>query len=1293
MATITGGAGDDLLSGTAESDSLLGGDGADTLLAGEGEDTLDGGAGRDRAVLDRSADTAPIAAFMLAPTRTGRVAGAVLAGVEDLTLLAGSGADGLVGAAGGDSLSGGAGADSLQGGAGNDTLLGGDGADWLLGGLGADALAGGAGADRFVLLEAGAAFLGSTLAATDRIVDFNPGAGDLLALRGQAAGTALDAIAAGTFAPPGGGPLLPIGFGGALAPAAAPEAGLALPDPTGGAAWLLHWLPSAAPGDGGGWLVLDADRDGQLGAGDFVLRLDLPAGAAIAAADFVPGTFALPGTGAPDTLAGSDGNDTVLGLGGNDLLDGGAGNDAMSGGDGNDTLLGGADSDTLEGGEGADTLLGGGATDLLRGGGGGDRLEGDDGADLLRGEAGEDALLGGAGDDTLVGGAGADTLAGGAGADLFVLREDGQPAASGPGGADAILDFNRAEGDLLRLSAAWAGFADGGGATAGTVAGPDGAAWPLLFVGGLSAREALAPGSALPVPRFPGLDARAVFWVPALENGAPAGGWLVLDADGDGALGAADLVARFGSAASPVALGAPDFVAGTFFANEGGRARAGTAGDDSLAGGSLGETFFGSGGSDRIEGGVGGANGLSYAGLAAGPVAVRFTGHGTGTAVKPGAGGGTDTFTGIHAVSGTAGHDILDGSAAGRGFFALSLEGGRGNDRIVGNGGHAVQATYGAGAPGAVLVDLHAGTATDGWGGKDTLAGVRRVAVASAAHDTVLGSAQDDLFLSAGGGNKLFDGRGGLDEYRYAGSGGITVSLTPPAFGGLAESAYALKPDGATDRLHGIEAVSGGSGADSIVGSAAVERLAGGAGADTLDGGGGLDTVRYDLLSPGAPLPVRGAVVDLAAGTATDPWGDADTLRRIEHAWGSHGADSITGVAVAGARTWLRGLGGADTLRGAASAGSLITADHAADPGGVRADLAAGTVVDGWGDRDALVLIAHLRGGAFGDSVLGGAAANWLEGGAGDDTLDGAAGADTLLGGAGDDVFVVDNASDQAVELAGEGSDTLLASVSWTLRANIEALVLAGAADIYGFGNTLANRIAGNAGANHLAGGDGNDALEGGAGDDLMDGGPGNDTLEGGAGADRLHGGAGDDLFLLLDGGGAAAADFAIEAADSGTDTVVADVGGAAGYALPPHVEVLELAGATGRGTGNALANRIVGNGFSNTLRAGAGDDTLLGGGGNDVLHGEAGADVLHGGAGADIFVFDAGMGHERIVDFQPGADRLLLRGLGVASFTRLLDATTDGGEGAVIELGNGQRLLLQGVSEARLGAADVLLG
>jgi serralysin len=230
--------------------------------------------------------------------------------------------------------------------------------------------------------------------------------------------------------------------------------------------------------------------------------------------------------------------------------------------------------------------------------------------------------------------------------------------------------------------------------------------------------------------------------------------------------------------------------------------------------------------------------------------------------------------------------------------------------------------------------------------------------------------------------------------------------------------------------------------------------------------------------------------------------------------------------------------------------------------------------------------------------------------------------------------------------------------MSHWLGPNVEALVLVGAADLDGYGNAAANRLTGNAGANRLAGSDGDD------------------TLDGGAGRDTLYGGEGDDLFHVR-----GAEDVAVEWSGQGRDTVVAD-NVSAGYALPPHVEALVLAGTTATGTGNELANWIAGNGLGNTLRAGPGDDTLLGGGGDDVLRGDA---------GADLFVFDPGSGSDRVLDFQPGTDRLLLRGLGATSFAQLLAAASDGAEGLVIDLGGGQRLLLQGVLEAKLGAADVL--
>lgn len=153
--------------------------------------------------------------------------------------------------------------------------------------------------------------------------------------------------------------------------------------------------------------------------------------------------------------------------------------------------------------------------------------------------------------------------------------------------------------------------------------------------------------------------------------------------------------------------------------------------------------------------------------------------------------------------------------------------------------------------------------------------------------------------------------------------------------------------------------------------------------------------------------------------------------------------------------------------------------------------------------------------------------ADTLQGGGGADTLDGAAGADSLVGGAGDDTFVVDNAGDRVLELAGEGADTLRAAVSSTLGANVENLTLTGSAAINGTGNELANILVGNSGnnflfgllgADRLDGAGGNDTLSGGAGADTVLGGAGNDLLDGGAGMDLYVGGSGKDVFLFQRG-------------------------------------------------------------------------------------------------------------------------------------------------------------------------------
>lgn len=148
----------------------------------------------------------------------------------------------------------------------------------------------------------------------------------------------------------------------------------------------------------------------------------------------------------------------------------------------------------------------------------------------------------------------------------------------------------------------------------------------------------------------------------------------------------------------------------------------------------------------------------------------------------------------------------------------------------------------------------------------------------------------------------------------------------------------------------------------------------------------------------------------------------------------------------------------------------------------------------------------YLLGYDGNDVLFGNAGADTLDGGAGNDNLNGGTGADTMIGGTGNDTYVVDNIGDKVVEVADSGTDLVKTSVSYTLPANVENMLLTGTASINGNGNTLDNLITGNSGDNQLSGGGGNDTIHAG---------PGNDTLNGGSGNDTLYGGSGQDQFLF----------------------------------------------------------------------------------------------------------------------------------------------------------------------------------
>jgi Ca2+-binding RTX toxin-like protein len=264
----------------------------------------------------------------------------------------------------------------------------------------------------------------------------------------------------------------------------------------------------------------------------------------------------------------------------------------------------------------------------------------------------------------------------------------------------------------------------------------------------------------------------------------------------------------------------------------------------------------------------------------------------------------------------------------------------------------------------------------------------------------------------------------------------------------------------------------GTSGANTFVGSRGHDTLYGLAGNDTLYGLAGNDVL------------IGGAGVDkLDGGEGADIY---LVNARTEHLTGEF-SDT--------------GLEGQDEVRFAASAASTLTL-YANDTGIERVVIGSGMFAEAnTNGTVALKVNASLVLKSL--SMIGNAGANTLTGTAFDDSLDGGWGVDTLIGGAGNDTYWVDNVSDRVTESSAAGGvDSVIASSTFRLTANVENLALTGVAAISAYGNALGNVLQGNDAANTLAGYAGNDTLTGGDGNDRLLGGLGNDLLTGGSGND-----------------------------------------------------------------------------------------------------------------------------------------------------------------------------------------------
>lgn len=272
----------------------------------------------------------------------------------------------------------------------------------------------------------------------------------------------------------------------------------------------------------------------------------------------------------------------------------------------------------------------------------------------------------------------------------------------------------------------------------------------------------------------------------------------------------------------------------------------GGPGTDRLAGGSGDDTFVWNpgDGTDTVEGQAGNDQQIVEGGSGADPFVVT---PGDGSALgevtfsrNPGFQiflFGTEQLT----VSGNDGDDTLDASSLPVGLIALELNGGAGNDTIIGSAGDD---TIDAGA-GNDSVDAGPGTDSIALGDGDD----SNVWNPGDGTDSVQGGGGSDRQIVQGGGNAdpffIEPGNGSTTgEVRFFRNPGFEIFLS-------ATEQLAVFGNGGDDTLDasalpaGLIALEldGGDGNDTIIGSAGADQIDAGPGNDTVDGNPGNDSI------------------------------------------------------------------------------------------------------------------------------------------------------------------------------------------------------------------------------------------------------------------------------------------------------------------------------------------------------------------------------------------------------------------------------------------------------------------
>ncbi|EJN19086.1 VCBS repeat-containing protein, partial [Pseudomonas sp. GM78] len=393
-------------------------------------------------------------------------------------------------------------------------------------------------------------------------------------------------------------------------------------------------------------------------------------------------------------------------------------------------------------------------------------------------------------------------------------------------------------------------------------------------------------------------------------------------------------------------------------------------------------------------------------------------------------------------LNGLGGNDTLFGNAGDD-----TLDGGTGNDRLLGGRGSDTY-RFGQGY-GFDVIDNSGGANSDVDILRLTNLNANQIRLTRIGNDLVLSVLATGETITVS--QCFLDADHAIDRIQFADGStwGVSEALAnlyyPPVV--PTNGADVINGNPTDDTLQGL------GGNDTLYGNGGNDTLDGGSGNDRMEGGVGSDTY----------------VVDTAADVVVEASNEGDDLVRanISYTLGSN----VERLTLTGSAN-INGTGNAlaNTLIGNAGNNQL--------DGGAGNDL--------------------LQGGDGNDTLQGGLGNDSLNGDAGNDLLDGGVGNDSMAGGSGDDVYIVDQSGDSVSELVGGGNDTVRASLTYSLGANLENLELAGASNLNGTGNALANSLTGNTGNNLLDGGAGDDALAGRRGSDTYRYGTnyGNDVID-----------------------------------------------------------------------------------------------------------------------------------------------------------------------------------------------------